>query len=193
MGEAKKAMVARWKAEREEQQREAADAARARAEAAAAAKQAEVEARQAANKLRLQMVKEAKVRRLMHSHAVLQPLQSGMAANRPALAFSTNPCCPLAPHRPNPSPCGHPLRPGSAGMWSGAPPLRPPSPPHCPRPRRSSASEWRSAAPPPSSAASRCWPRRRRRAGSGSGYRHSCWRRCGDAGGAAGAGLHLRG
>ncbi|KAG2448613.1 hypothetical protein HYH02_006502 [Chlamydomonas schloesseri] len=62
VGEAKKAMVARWKAEREEQQREAAEAARARAAAAAAAKQAEVEARQAANKLRLQMVKEAKAR-----------------------------------------------------------------------------------------------------------------------------------
>ncbi|KAG2444818.1 hypothetical protein HXX76_001560 [Chlamydomonas incerta] len=62
VGEAKKSMVTRWKAEREEQQREAAAAARARAEAAAAAKQAELEARQAANKMRLQAVKEAKER-----------------------------------------------------------------------------------------------------------------------------------
>lgn len=59
--EAKRAMAARWRCEREERQRVEAEAKRRAVEMEAAARQAELEQRQAINKLRLQMCKEDKV------------------------------------------------------------------------------------------------------------------------------------
>ncbi|GLC59486.1 hypothetical protein PLESTB_001492500 [Pleodorina starrii] len=62
VGALKKAMAERWRAERAERQRAEAERQRAAAEATAAARRSELEQRQAANKLRLHMAKEAKER-----------------------------------------------------------------------------------------------------------------------------------